>query len=61
MTLKRIKNSTHILFWINVLLDKALRNWKISVKALTKPLRKLMIITKQKIAIIIITFVNVND
>jgi len=39
---------------------KALRNWKISVKALLKRLRKLTIITKQLIAIIIVSFVNNN-
>ncbi len=39
---------------------KALQNWKISVKALSKQLRKLTINTKQIIAIIIISFVNVN-
>jgi len=40
---------------------KALQNWKISVKALTKRLWKLTIITKRLIAIIIVSFVNVND
>jgi len=40
---------------------KALRNCKISVKALSKQLRKLTIITKQLIAIIIFSFVNVNN
>ncbi len=41
--------------------SKALQNWRISVKALYKWLRKLMIITKRLIATIIVSFVNVND
>ncbi len=40
---------------------KALRNWKISVKALSKRLRILTIIMKQLIAIIIISCVNIKD
>ncbi len=44
--------------WVD---NKALQNWKISVKALSKRLRKLMIITKRLIAIIIISFININD
>jgi len=43
-----------------LLVNKAPRNWKISVKALSKQLRILTIITKQLIAIIIVIFVNVN-
>jgi len=39
---------------------KARQNWKISVKALMKWLWKLTIITNQLIAIIIISFVNIN-
>ena len=39
---------------------KALQNWKISIKALSKQLRKLTIITKQLIAIIIVSLVNVT-
>ncbi len=38
--------------------SKAMRNWKISVKALTKRLQKLMIITKRLITIIIVNFDN---
>jgi len=40
---------------------KALQNWKISVKALSKWLQKLTIITKPLITIIIVSFVNIND
>ena len=40
---------------------RALRNWKISVKALTKQLQKLTIITKLLIVFIIVSFVNVNN
>jgi len=40
---------------------KALQNWKISVKAFSKQLQKMTIITKRLIAIIIVSFVNVND
>ncbi len=39
---------------------KALQNWKITDKALSQQL-KLTIITKWLIAIIIVSFVNVND
>jgi len=42
-------------------LAKAMQNCKISVKALSKRLWKLTIITKQLIAIIIVSFVHVND
>jgi len=45
-------------FYFYTLNTKALRNWKISVKVLSKRLQKLMIITKRLIAI---SFVNVND
>jgi len=58
------KNDMIILFaclvswlWVGT---KALRNWKILVKALSKRLRKLTIITKRLIVIIIVSFVNVK-
>jgi len=41
--------------------SKALRNWKISVKALTKQLWKLTIKTKRLSQLKLLSFVYVND
>ncbi len=46
---------------IQIIHEKALGNWKFSVKVLSKRLWKLTIITKRLILIIIVRFVNVND
>jgi len=43
------------------LLTKALQNWKISVKALTKQLWKLTIKTKRLSRFKLLSFVHVND
>ncbi len=40
---------------------KALRNWKIFLKALSKGLRKLMIKTKRLLRLKFFSFVNFND
>jgi len=59
---QKIKHKIEVQIKINkcaaLLNNKALQNWKISVKTLSKQIRKLTIIT---IAIIIVSFINVND
>jgi len=56
--IKRVKLTWE---YVEALEDKALRYWKISIKALPKLLQKMMIITKGLIAIIIVSSVNIND
>jgi len=47
--------------WNRMHAGKALRNWKISVKALTKQLWKLTIKTKRLWQLKLLSFVNVNN
>ena len=62
---KTVNSVFKIFMWVHVndlkLCSKALQNWKMSVKALTKRLWKLTIKTKQLLQLKLLSFDNVNN